>query len=254
MIAGIIQDSTTIDHITQTVSYLATALGKQAAIAILSNSNLDFESKKLAIENKLNNDILKIIIFNINNLAETNDFCETNEVSFLIIQQLKYNSKNIQKTLNVCRQLRIPYSLLAINQAITSIKNTLVPINFLEEELEKAQFASAFGRFCNAKIHLLQANDYGSKAELNTTRIQELLTKFDLQVIRTKAKTDSFKVDFEALNIANQSQTDLILITASREYGLDDLIFGPRELKLLKKSTTPLLLINPRGDLYALCD
>ena len=46
---------------------------------------------------------------------------------------------------------------------------------------------------------------------------------------------------------------DIAIITASREYGLDDIIFGPKELHIIKKSEIPLMVLNPRGDLYVLC-
>ena len=36
--------------------------------------------------------------------------------------------------------------------------------------------------------------------------------------------------------------------------GLDDIIFGPKERKIIKNIDIPTMLINPRGDLYALCD
>lgn len=51
-----------------------------------------------------------------------------------------------------------------------------------------------------------------------------------------------------------QQNADLTIVSASREYGLDDLIFGSKERKILEKTTQPMLLVNPRGDLYALCD
>lgn len=255
MIAAIISEPTQAEPIIKSIQYLATALGKQAALAIIAPTNNEFDIAKKAIEEHLTtitSPDFKIV--RLNKIQATTHFCETNEISFLLLQTHNVRSKNIQKSLNACRELRIPYLLLKENQQLIQLNKVLVPVNFLEEELEKAQFASAFGRFCNSEIELLQANDYGRKAASNTERILELLAKFNLLVKVTKAKHDSFKVDFEAIDIASQTQANIILITASREYGLDDLIFGPRELKLIKKSATPLLLINPRGDLYALCD
>jgi hypothetical protein len=84
--------------------------------------------------------------------------------------------------------------------------------------------------------------------------MQDLFEKFNLIVNIEKAKGDSFKVDKEAVHKASIKNIGLIIITASREYGLDDLFFGPNELHLIKKSTKPILLVNPRADLYALCD
>jgi len=255
MIAAIISEPTHAEPIINSIQYLATALGKQATVAIIATTTHEFDTAKKTIEEILTiSNFTDCKLFKIIKIQETTEFCETNEISFLLLQLFNANSKNIQKGLNACRELRIPYLFLKENQELTVLNKVLVPVNFLEEELEKAQFASAFGRFCNSEIELLQANDYGRKAANNTARMIDLFAKFNLQVTLTKAKRDSFKVDFEAIALANETQTNIILITASREYGLDDIIFGPREQKLIKKSATPLLLINPRGDLYTLCD
>ena len=129
-----------------------------------------------------------------------------------------------------------------------------MPYSFLKEELEKAQFASAFGRFCHSEITLLLANDYGSKAAATTEKMKLLFEKFQLNFTQKKAKSDSFKLDKEAVKMAEENGYGIVLISASRDYGLDDLLFGPKEYHLVKKSTIPLMLVNPRSDLYALCD
>ena len=129
-----------------------------------------------------------------------------------------------------------------------------MPVSFLEEEVEKAQFASAFGRFCGSEVALLQANDYGSKAARNVERMKELFIKFSFTFSIRKAKKDSFKVDMESVQLAERENYGLLIASASREYGLDDIIFGPKERHMVKKSVKPVLLVNPRGDLYALCD
>lgn len=187
-------------------------------------------------------------------LNQLNAYCEQNEVSFLFIQLIENKARKIQQLLNACRELRIPYMLYKNSFEKLLTEKILLPVNFLEEELKKAQFASAFGRFCNSEIHILQANDYGTKAATNVVRMQELFNKFDLKVQVEKAKGDSFKVDKEAVNKAIELKAGLIIVTASREYGLDDIFFGPREQHLIRKSFIPLLIVNPRADLYALCD
>jgi len=58
----------------------------------------------------------------------------------------------------------------------------------------------------------------------------------------------------EAVAKAEKEKYGIVLLSASRDYGLDDIIFGPKERHLIQKSTVPVLLVNPRGDLYALCD
>ena len=76
------------------------------------------------------------------------------------------------------------------------LRKVILPIGFLEEELEKAQFAAAFGRFCNSEIMMLLANDYGSKAATNAAKMEDLFNKFDFKHTLKKATKDSFKIPY----------------------------------------------------------
>jgi nucleotide-binding universal stress UspA family protein len=109
------------------------------------------------------------------------------------------------------------------------------------------------GRFLNAEILLMPANDYGSRAKNNADSIKTLLEKFGLSYQMVEAKKDSFKVEIEAAKKAEELAADMILISSSRDYGIDDIIFGPKELSVIKKSKVPVMIINPRKDLYTLC-
>lgn len=180
--------------------------------------------------------------------------CNELEASFLFIQLKTTSKAEIKGLLKACRELRIPYLFFKQEFEQLNLKRVLVPVGFLEEELEKAQFASAFGRFCDSEIILLLANDYGSKAKQIGAKMQTLFDKFGFRHQLQMADKDSFKVDAEASYKALTLECGLIIVSASRDYGLDDLIFGPKELHVVYKSQKPVLLINPRGDLYALCD
>ncbi len=182
------------------------------------------------------------------------EFCDEADASFLFIQLVENKSKTIRYHLNHCRDLRIPYILYKDSFPALNLEKVLLPVGFLEEEVEKAQFASAFGRFCKSEVNMLLANDYGSKAAKNADRMKELFDKFDFVYTLEKGEKDSFKIEMEAVNIAETKQVGLIIVSASRDYGLDDILFGPKESHVVKKSNIPVLLVNPRGDLYALCD
>ena len=180
--------------------------------------------------------------------------CEELEVSFLFIQLPTGQSKTIRTLLNDCRDLRIPYLFYKDSFGELDLKKVILPIGFLEEELEKAQFAAAFGRFCGSEIKMLLANDYGSKAATNAEKMKLLFDKFEFRYTLEKAAKDSFKVEAESIQVAENMKAGIIIVSASRDYGLDDILFGPKEYHVVKKSSVPVLLINPRGDLYALCD
>ena len=174
--------------------------------------------------------------------------------------------RNIQQVLDACREERRPYVVttpLASNPSpLTSI---LVPVTMLEEEVYKAEICTYLARKTGAHLILLRANDYGSKAKRNTQRI---ITHIQTIAERTGetityeervAKGDSFHIHKElhtytSLPFREGTGVGLIILTASREYGLDDWLFVPPEQYVIRKSEVPVMLVNPRADLFSLCD
>ena len=183
--------------------------------------------------------------------------------------------RGVQQVLDACREERRPYVITTPNSLITSspsrppkgkleraLTSILVPITMLEEEVYKAEICTYLARKTRAHLILLRANDYGSKAKQNTQRI---ITHIQTIAERTGetityeervAKGDSFHIhkELHRYPIADNRYPDLILLTASREYGLDDWLFGPPEQYLIRHSHVPVMLVNPRADLFSLCD
>lgn len=191
------------------------------------------------------------VVYDIDTVPES---CESQAADLLFLL-LPNKARLIQKYLNVCRSLRVPY-VFVTDQMTEDIhfQRILLPVGFLEEEIGKAQFASAFGRFCHSEILLLQANDYGSRAQIHLGKIRTILDKFGLSYEVIKARKDSFKLENEAAERAEEFQADLLIMSASRDYGLDDVLFGPKERHVICRSSVPVMLLNPRKDLYTLCD
>ena len=169
---------------------------------------------------------------------------------------------HIQQTLDLCREERRPYVILTdkcmIPTSESQISNILVPITMLEEEVYKAEICTYLARKTGAHLILLRANDYGSKAKQNTTRIiqhiQTISKRTGIPITYEEhiAQGDSFSIHKELHRFPIDCQ--LILLTASREYGLDDWLFGPPELYVIRHSKIPIMLVNPRSDLFSLCD
>jgi hypothetical protein len=175
--------------------------------------------------------------------------------------------RHIQSVLDSCREERRPYVIIknecsaqqsCCSEVQKGLSRILVPISMLEEEVYKAEICTYLARKTGAHLILLRARDYGSKAKQNTqriiTHIQTIAERtgeeisYEVQV----AKRDSFSFhkDFHS----EAWKHDLLLLTASREYGLDDWLFGPPELYAIRKSEVPVMLVNPRADLFSLCD
>ena len=240
----------------QSASNLATQLQKSLGIlSFVDNDELILarENELKFVLTELNLTAAKIVVRHSKDTT-VSTVCEELEALFLFIQLTESNSRSIRNGLNACRDLRIPYILFKDSFAQLDMTKVILPIGFLEEEMEKAQFASAFGRFCGSEVKMLLANDYGTKAATNAEKMKSLFDKFNFVYTLEKATKDSFKVETEAIRFAENELAGIIIASASRDYGLDDLIFGPKEYHVVKKSPIPVLLVNPRGDLYALCD
>ena len=213
----------------------------------------------------------------------TFDILHTDDIR---VEHCDGSRRGIQQLLDACREERRPYLITTPNSLIacgTSKKSAdckgalssspppqeelkmasiLVPITMLEEEVYKAEICTYLARKTGAHLILLRANDYGSKAKRNTQRI---ITHIQTIAERTGetityeeriAKGDSFHIHKELHLIASSpdSPIALTLLTASREYGLDDWLFGPPEQYVIRHSQVPVMLINPRADLFSLCD
>lgn len=174
--------------------------------------------------------------------------------------------RGVQQVLDACREERRPYLVTTpLTYNLSPLTSILVPITMLEEEVYKAEICTYLARKTGAHLILLRANDYGSKAIKNTQRI---ITHIQTIAERTGepityeeriAKGDSFHIHKELPVLSSTLQGGdrgrlLILLTASREYGLDDWLFGPPEQYVIRHSQVPVMLVNPRADLFSLCD
>ena len=187
------------------------------------------------------------------------DACREERRPYLVIKEQGTKSKDIALTTDQTNQKGLDSWFLVPGSSI------LVPVTMLEEEVYKAEICTYLARKTGAHLILLRANDYGSKAKRNTQRI---ITHIQTIAERTGdnityeervAKGDSFHIHKElhtyiSLPFREGTGVGLIILTASREYGLDDWLFGPPEQYVIRHSPVPVMLVNPRADLFSLCD
>ena len=204
------------------------------------------------------------------------DACREERRPYLVIKEQGTKIQDISVTNDQTNQNSLDSWFLASDSTI------LVPITMLEEEVYKAEICTYLARKTGAHLVLLRANDYGSKALKNTqriiTHIQTIAERTGESITYEErvAKGDSFHIHKEIVgdqvirllgdrapkNATSDSENPaeairgglLILLTASREYGLDDWLFGPPEQYVIRHSQVPVMLVNPRADLFSLCD
>ena len=201
------------------------------------------------------------------------DACREERRPYIVIKEQGTKSKDISLTNDQTNQNGLDSCFLVPGSSI------LVPITMLEEEVYKAEICTYLARKTGAHLILLRANDYGSKAKRNTqriiTHIQTIAERTGERITYEErvAKGDSFHIHKELhtytslpfagspMNLMGSwgafregTGVGLILLTASREYGLDDWLFGPPEQYVIRHSQVPVMLVNPRADLFSLCD
>lgn len=182
-------------------------------------------------------------------LTTIEELVESHDVALVVIG-LDENPKRkeVQHCLDLTRTLRVPYVFVKSGNA--RFGNIGVPVKRFEEEKEKAPYCGSFARNFGSHVTIYQPDDYGSSARRNIDAIKVLLEKQGIKPEIKSCRHDSDGVEFESLSFGD----DMVIIGASRDYGLDDILFGPKERKIIIKAAMPVMMVNPRGDLYPLCD
>lgn len=219
-------------------------------ILVLHNDSRTSNILASLIANQMQFALREITTHDLNNIGTIVE----NEDAALLVIGLNHD-REIQPHLDKCRELRVPYIFVKNNlPADYNIHTILLPVTNLEEEREKGPYTSSIARHFGSQIEFYQPNDYGTKAATNIEAMKVLFASFDLTHTTTQGKKDSSNIELETAKTHANTPNSILIISASRDYGLDDLIFGPKERKILKTTNIPTMLINPRGDLYALCD
>jgi len=177
------------------------------------------------------------------------EMVESHDVALVVIgMDATPGRKEVQHCLDMTRSLRVPYIFVKSGEARFSTIG--MPIKRFEEEREKGPYCGSFARNFSSKVTIYKPKDYGTGAERNIEAISGLLAKQDIVPSVVQCRHDSDGVELESLS----HNDDVVIIGASRDYGLDDILFGPKERRIIINATMPVIMVNPRGDLYPLCD
>jgi hypothetical protein len=165
-----------------------------------------------------------------------------------------------EKFMKIFRVSPIPFLFVDEKQTdIPDFKKVVLPIDLRKETRDAILWSSYFARFNNSLVNVLAAadkvKDNARDITKNVLSVKSLFAKFNLGVNLYKGKTGSLKIQFEALEVAKKSNADLLIILGSSYVSFLDLMVGLPEKKILQKAGgLPVLIVNPRKDMYVLCD
>lgn len=176
------------------------------------------------------------------------------EAIFIIANALQF--KTYSKVLS---ESSVPILFVRPESKIIEFNHIVQAIDLRGETSDSSLWCSYFGRFNNAEIVVIAANDKG-KSEKNDVAKNvklscKLYRKFKIQHKVYKGTKGSFRNTFEALELALASDCNLLTILGSSAVTPLDLLIGLPERKIVQRAgNLPVLVINPRKDNYILCD
>lgn len=135
----------------------------------------------------------------------------------------------------------------------------MLPVDYRKVMKDTSLWASYFARFNQSGIEALLARESDdenkSMVRKNCKFIEQLLAKFQIEPVVSKSDQSSFGLPFDALTRSQLEDFNLLIIPASQHISLLDLLVGLPETKIIRRAgAIPVLCINPRRDMYILCD
>lgn len=170
------------------------------------------------------------------------------------------NRDQLSKKLKALQESTIPFLFVEGKTSdLISYKEVILPVDYRKEMKETSLWASYLGRFNNAVVHVVGANEKNKGNQLRIKKNLLFIRKFlkSLKVFHTieEGLANSWKIQFEALNKSLQNKGDVLIILGSKHITAFDLLIGLPEKKIIKQAgRLPVLCINPVKDLNILCD
>ena len=141
-------------------------------------------------------------------------------------------------------------------KALTDIA---MAIDFKKESKDKIIWSSYFPRFGNLNMHVLYY-DYKdqflhSKWYANMTQLHKLYSGLNISFKPHIIKSKSTFLDINALRYAAENHYGILIsVTTKEKDGLEFFIGVQEKRTIVNREGLPILFLNPREDLYVLCD
>lgn len=169
------------------------------------------------------------------------------------------NSTNFKSYSKCLLESPVPMLFAHPDSRIMDFDHLVQPIDLRKENSDGSLWSSYFGRFNEAEIVVVAANDKSKEGKYNVSKNAELTSKlykkFNIKHKLYKGTKSSFRISFEALELALASECNLLVILGSSTITPIDYLIGLPERKLIRQAgKLPVMVINPRRDNFILCD
>ena len=168
------------------------------------------------------------------------------------------SKKNVLKNFSECKTA----FLLAQEPLKNSdtLQNIAFSIDFKKESKDKFLWASYFSRFNNSFLHAFSPKyeDEFLRAKWydNTKFLDKMFASLNVKYEKHSiSKQQSQYLDIDVLQYASTKGIGLLVSTTTKERDVMEYFIGVQEDKtIINEYKIPILYLNPREDLYVLCD
>lgn len=138
-------------------------------------------------------------------------------------------------------------------------KRVGITVDFKKESKEKLLWGSYFVRFNQSSLYALYVDykDDGHKQKWysNMKFLLKFMNSLSLQFQPCVIGTNANNLDLQAVDYAHANAIDLLCCVTTKDKDLLDQLIGPQEERTIaNRWQIPILFLNPREDLYVLCD
>lgn len=154
---------------------------------------------------------------------------------------------------------KIAYLVVRANQAFKPFLNVALSIDFHRESKEKLIWSSYFARFGGSGLHVLYHDykDEGLRQKWynNMLFLHKFYSKLGLTFMPHVVPGNASSVDADALKFIEQTAIDMLVAVTTKEKDIFDSLLGTQEQRTIRNPQgLPILFLNPRDDIYVLCD
>jgi hypothetical protein len=134
----------------------------------------------------------------------------------------------------------------------------ILPLDFNRESKEKSAWAGHISTLNKSKVRILirayKDAYFAASLRNNIVLVKKLYKNLEVNYDIVKEPDITVDIDKYAVEYAWLNNADLLVIMATKDIAVDDLLLGLKEKKIIdNKYKLPVMLINPRDDLYLPC-
>lgn len=170
------------------------------------------------------------------------------------------NRRNVIRDFAECRAAFLTVQTgLSLCRDAERYHDVAMVVDFKKESKDKFIWSSYFPRFLGSRMHVLYL-DYKdqflhSKWYANMQQLHKLYTGLEISFQPHIINSNSTFPDTEALSFANEQGYNLLICVTTKERDTLEFFIGTQELRTItNRYNIPILFLNPREDLYVLCD